>query len=196
MKKMSWSVLCLCALLLLSGCGRAAPPKAADGATWSGDWVTLGNVIGVDTPEELTARENSDVLSAKGMYYAAWSAGEAVPYVNEDGTDAQLYDAQVYLLAAGHNSTQKAEERAAEWLNMAYEQYAVDTEAVETCNGQEFTVIIYTYTSETNPYTHGASAFGAYGNYALSVELSCRESFEGDALDTLKDFLAHCHYAT
>ena len=119
MKKMSWSVLCLCALLFLRGCGRAAPPKAADGATWSGDWVTLGNVIGVDTPEELTARENSDVLSAKGMYYAAWSAGEAVPYVNEDGTDAQLYDAQVYLLAAGHDSTQKAEERAAEWLNMA-----------------------------------------------------------------------------
>lgn len=188
MKKMSWSVLCLCALLFLSGCGRAAPPKAADGATWSGDWVTLGKVIGVDTPEGLTARENSDVLSAKGMYYAAWSAGEAVPCVNEDGTDAQLYDAQVYLLAAGHDSTQKAEERAAEWLNMAYEQYAVDAEAVETCNGQEFTVIIYTYTSETNPY--------AYGNYALSVELSCRESFEGDALDTLKDFLEHCHYAT
>ena len=177
MKKMSWSVLCLCALLLLSGCGRAAPPKAADGTDWSGDWVTLGNVIAVDTPEGLTARENSDVRSAKGMYYAAWSA-------------------QVYLRAAGHDSTQKAEERAAEWLNMAYEQYAVDAEAVETCNGQEFTVIIYTYTSETNPYTYGASAFGAYGNYALSVELSCRESFEGDALDTLTVCLEHCHSAT
>ena len=98
MKKML--VLCLCMALFLSGCGKAAPPKAADGADWSEDWVTLGSVIGVDTPEGLTARENSDVLSAKGMYYASWSAGESVPYVNEDGEEVQLYDAQVYLLAA------------------------------------------------------------------------------------------------
>ena len=118
--------LCLCMALLLTGCGRTAPPKAADGASWSEDWVTLGRVIGVDTPEGLTPRENSDVLSTKGMYYATWSAGEAVPYVNEDGEDAQLYDAQVYLLAAGYDSTQKAEETAAEWLAMAGEQYAVE----------------------------------------------------------------------
>ena len=129
------------------------------------------------------------------MYYASWSAGEAVPYVNEDGEEVQLYDAQVYLLAAGYDSTQKAEETAAEWLDMAYAQYAVDAEAVETCNGQELTVITYTYMSESNPYSRGASAFGTYGNYALSVELSCRENFEGNALETLENFLEHCHYA-
>ena len=193
MKKML--VLCLCMALFLSGCGKSAPPKAADGSAWSEDWVTLGSVIGVDTPEGLTARENSDVLSAKGMYYASWSAGEAVPYVNEYGEEVQLYDAQVYLLAAGYDSTQKAEETAAEWLDMAYAQYAVDAEAVETCNGQELTVITYTYMSESNPYSRGASAFGTYGNYALSVELSCRENFEGNALETLENFLEHCHYA-
>lgn len=187
--------LCLCMALLLTGCGRTAPPKAADGASWSEDWVALGRVIGVDTPEGLTPRENSDVLSTKGMYYATWSAGEAVPYVNEDGEDAQLYDAQVYLLAAGYDSTQKAEETAAEWLAMAGEQYAVEETKTEMYNGQELTVITYTYTSESNPYSRGASAFGTYGNYAVSAELSCREGFDGDALETLENFLEHCHYA-
>ena len=189
------AALMLCALLALTGCGKAAPPTAADGATWSEDWVTLGNVLGVDTPEGLTSRENSDVLSTKGMYYAAWSVGEGEPYTNAEGEAAQLYDAQVYLLLAGYGSTEQAEETANEWLSMGYAQYAVDAEAVETCNGQEFTVLTYTYTSEDNPYDWGVSAFGTYGNYAVSVELSCREQFEGNALEVLQDFLDHIHYA-
>ena len=193
MKRITLPALCL--TLFLSGCGKAAPPKAVDGAAWSEDWATLGNVIGVDTPEGLTARENSDVLSTKGMYYATWSAGEAAPYVNEDGEDAQLYGAQVYFLVAGYDSTAEAEEAAAEWLSMADEQYAVEEAKTEAYNGQEFTVITYTYTSEGNPYSRGASAFGSYGNYAVSVELSCQDSFEEDALEILEGFLEHCHYA-
>lgn len=140
----------------------------------------------------MTPRENSDALSAKGMYYATWSIGEAEEIFNENGDQAQVYDAQVYLLLSGFNDAVKAEETAAEWLGLAYEQYAVDAEAAETCNGQEYT---YTYTSETNPYAWGISAFGNYGNYAVSVELSCREDFDGNALDILADFLEHCHYA-
>ena len=188
-------VLCLCMTLFLSGCVRAVPPKAVDGTAWNEDWVTLGNALGVDTPEGLTAQESSDALSAKGMYYATWSIGEAEPHINEDGEDAQLYDAQVYLLAAGYDSTQKAEEAAEEWLAMANEQYAVEETKAETYNGQEFIVITYTYTSESNPYSWGASAFGTYGNYAVSAELSCQEGFEGGALETLENFLDHCHYA-
>lgn len=143
----------------------------------------------------MTPRENSDALSAKGMYYATWSIGGAEDIFNENGDQAQVYDAQVYLLLSGFNDAVKAEETAAEWLGLAYEQYAVDAEAAETCNGQEFTVIIYTYASETNPYAYGASAYGTYGNYAVSVELSCREDFDGNALEILEDFLEHCHYA-
>ena len=185
--KTRWkAALCLLGLLCLTGCGASAPETAADGTAWSEDWVTVGNVVGVETPEGLTARENSDALSAKGMYYATWSLGEAEEVLNEDGEAAQVYDAQVYLLLAGYDSTAKAEEAAAEWL---------DTEAVETRNGQEYTVITYTYTSETNPYAWGVSAFGAYGNYAVSVELSCREDFYGNALEILANFLDHCHYA-
>lgn len=195
MKKQRWIALCLCGLLCLTGCGTPAPNTAADGSAWDENWVTIGNVIGVETPEGMTFRENSDALSAKGMYYATWSIGEGETIVNEDGEEAQVYDAQVYLLLSGYDDTGKAEETAKEWLDMAYGQYIVDAEAVETCNGQEFTVIIYTYASETNPYAYGASAYGAYGNYAVSVELSCLESFDGSALEILADFLEHCHYA-
>lgn len=120
------AALCLLGLLCLTGCGAAAPETAADGTAWSEEWVTVGDVVGVETPEGMTPRENSDALSAKGMYYATWSLGEAETIVNESGDEAQLYDAQVYLLLAGYDGTEKAEEAAAEWLDMAAEQYAVE----------------------------------------------------------------------
>lgn len=195
MKKRFWSLFWLCGLLCLSGCGAPAPDTAADGTEWSDNWVTIGNVIGVETPEGMTFRESSDALEAQGMYYAAWSMGEGVTAANEDGEDVQIYDAQVYLLLAGYDNTGKAEEAAAEWLDMAAERYAVESTASETYAGQAFTVITYTYASETNPFARGASAFGVYGNYAVSVELSCREDYDGSAPELLADFLEHCHYA-
>lgn len=195
MGKLWRAALCMMGLLCLTGCGTSAPETAADGTAWSADWVTVGNVLGVETPEGMTNRENSDALSAKGMYYATWSMGEAETIVNGDGDEAQVYDAQIYLLLAGYDSTGKAEDAAAEWLSMASERYAVEVSGEEAHNGQDFTVMAYTYTSEENPYARGASAFGVYGNYAVSVELSCQEGFDGNAPDILANFLEHCHYA-
>jgi len=185
----------LAAMLCLAGCAQPVPARAADGAAWSGEWVSVGNILGVDAPDGLVLRENNDALAANGMYYATWSIGEAEPYVNADGEDAELYDAQFYLLLAGYGAAEKAEEAAAEWLRMAGERYEVEETSRETCNGQSFAVITYTYASETNPYARGASAFGVYRNYAVSVELSCRESFDGDARTALTDFLENIHYA-
>ena len=78
---------------------------------------------------------------------------------------------------------------------MASSQYAIEETSAETYNGQEFTVINYTYESDTNPYARGASAFGVYRNYAISVELSCREKFDGSSQEFLAGFLLNCHYA-
>ena len=194
MKKLVFVALAL--VLCLTGCGQVPPALAADGAAWNEAWVTVGNVVGVDTPEAMTPRENSDALAASGMYYATWSIGEAEPYTNEDGEDAQLYDAQVYLLLAGYTAAEKAEEKAAEWMAMANDRYAVEETQAITCNGQDFTVLTYTFASETNPYAKGASAFGVYRNYAVSVELSCQADFSGDPLEILTDFLNRCHYST
>lgn len=194
MKKLFLVLLALC--LCLTGCAPALPTRAADGAAWSEGWVTVGNVVGVDTPEVMTARENADALAASGMYYATWSIGEPEPYVNEDGEDAEIYDVQVYLLLAGYNAAEKADKAAQEWLDMADELYQVESTQAVTCNGQDFTAVTYSFASETNPYARGASAFGVYRNFAISVEVSCRENFSGDPLELLTDFLNRCHYST
>ncbi len=195
MRKLTAGALAVLILCCLTGCEQLVPEKAADGAPWSDDWVTVGNVVGAEAPPWLELRENIDVLSAKGMYYATWSSGEAVPYTNADDKEVELYDAQVYLLLAGYDSADKAEASAADWLNMASAQYDVADTFTESHNGQEFTVITYTFDSETNPFARGASAFGVYRNYAVSVEISCREGFDRDELEGLREFLDHCHYA-
>lgn len=181
--------------LSLAGCGRNIPAQAADGAKWDDSWVNVGGILGVDTPEGLDPRENNDTLGPQGMYYAAWSAGDAERYTNDDGKEVDLYSAQVYLLLAGYDAPEKAQDTVAEWLSLASERYDIRDTAEGTYNGQAFTVITYTYHSETNPYARGASAFGVYRNYAVSAELSCREAFGGDAGTILADFLEHCHYA-
>lgn len=195
MKRRMGFLICLASCLCLAGCTASLPDRAADGTAWSDDWVTVGGIIGVDTPDGLTPRENNEALAANGMYYATWSVGEAEDYINADGDSAQLYDAQLYLLLAGYTDQDKAVDSAAEWLDLADDHYEVNSTETQTYGGQEFTVITYTFQSDTNPYARGASAFCVYRNYALSVELSCRDSFDGDPLETLSDFLERCHYA-
>ena len=196
MKKMRYALFAAALCLTLAGCAAAPPPEeAADGSVWGDSWVTVGGVVGVDTPEDMDHRENNEALAVNGMYYAAWSIGEGRPYTNEDGEDAELYDAQIYLLLDEHRSAQEAGNTLNQWMALAQRQYTVAQTAEETYNGQDFTVITYSFDSETNPYARGASAFGIYGGYAISVELACQEDFDGDAAQLLARFLEHCHYA-
>ncbi len=182
--------------LCLAGCAMPPPERAADGAAWGEDWITVGGVLGVDTPAGLTPRENNEALSANGMFYATWSMGEGEPYTNEDGEEAVLYDAQIYVLLAGSSDPQDARDAAAEWMELADSRYAVDGRGEQTCGGQPYTVLTYSYNSGTNPYEKGASAYGVYRNFAVNVELSCREGFPGDPVELLTEFLEHCHYGT
>jgi len=56
--------LLLAGCICLAGCAQPVPRQAADGLAWSGEWVTVGNVIGVETPGGLEPLENNDALSA------------------------------------------------------------------------------------------------------------------------------------
>lgn len=190
-------MLLLAALCLgLTGCAPNQPPeRAADGSSWDEGWVTVGGVIGVDAPSGMDPRENNEALAANGMYYATWSMGESEPYINGDGEEAELYDAQVYLLLGKYRSAKDAENTLAQWKDMASLNYVIESTVEETHNGVDFTVITYTFESEENPYARGASAFGVYRNCAVSVELTCQENFGGDASQLLARFLDHCHYA-
>lgn len=192
MKKLA--VLFLLIALALGGCSLP-PPADAQGESWSEDWVTVGNVVGVDTPEGLMPQENIDTLAVNEIYYATWSIGDSETLQKDEETEATVYDAQVYLLLQGRETVDEAKDDASEWLALAKERYDVKATLSAAYGGQDFTTVIYAYTGEDNPYARGAAAYGVYGNYAISVEVSCRESFSGDVAGILADFLQHCHYA-
>lgn len=194
MKRFIVCLLTLC--LLLSGCARSAPDKAADGTAWDENWTTLGGVLGVEEPgHELTLQDNKDALSVTDMYLASWTIGEGAPYVNEDGDEVVLYPARLDVLVYGRKDADAAQQAVADWTARQAETYDVTASQKQTCNGQNYTVSAYTCKSETNPYSRGVSAFGVYKDYAVSAELNCLDSFTGDEAAILTDFLDGCHYA-
>ena len=196
MKKIIFFLLAAIICFNLTACSEVpAPEKAADGTPWSEDWVTISNVMGIDTPEGLTLQDNKDALAASGMYYSTWSIGEETSYIDktdDEEKEVTIYDAQLFLLLSGSSSTEETEKNREEWLAMADEHYQIDSEETGTWNGQEYTLISYHLTD--SPYARGASAFGIYGNYAIIAEFSCQESFEGDPREYLDTFLKNCHY--
>ena len=196
MKKLVALVLTLCAMLTLTGCSGKYPERAADGSAWNRDWTILGTVLGVEEPGNgLTLSENPVVLTGDDTHYATWTIGEAAAYTNEDGKETELYDAQLYLLLYGCADEAGADEAVADWIEREQEVYQITDVVSENCNGQAYTVMLYEVGSDTNPYARGAVAFGVYENYAVSAELTCVDSFTGDAHEILTVFLNGCHYS-
>lgn len=190
----AWSLAVLC--LLLSGCGKAAPSGTADGAPWSGDWVSLGNILGVEEPgNDLSLRDNNEALSVSDMYLASWTIGEAVPYTNEEGDEVALYPVRLDTLVYGCKSGDAARETLADWSARLAATYDITDIREETRSGQDYLITAYICRSETNPYDRGIAAFGVYGKYAVSAELNCQDNFTGDEAAILADFLDGCHYA-
>lgn len=190
------AALLMTGLLMLSGCGQY-PEQAADGTPWDPNWTMLGSVLGAEEPENgFSLLDNYSVLTGEDIYYATWAAGEPTDYTNEDGEDVQVYDAQIYLLAAGYADEAQAQQNQEEWIARQQETYTVTDSWSETRNGQEYTLLAYECGSETNPYHRGVSAFTVYGTYAVSAELACRESFTGQEREILLQFLDGCHYSS
>lgn len=191
-----WLMLLAAGLLALSGCG-GYPEQAADGTAWDPDWTMLGSVLGAEEPGNgFSLVDNYSVLTGEDIYYATWTAGEPIAYTNEDGEDVDVYDAQLYLLAAGCADEAYARQNQEAWITRQQETYTVTETWNESRNGQEYRLLAYTCGSETNPYSRGVSAFTVYGNYAVSAELACREAYTGQEREILLQFLGGCHYAS
>lgn len=190
--KRAFLLVMVCTMLVcLTGCGAKTPDMAADGTPWSKDWITLGRTLGVEKPgHDLTLRDNK---SAKNMDYTAWSIGEAQPYVNASGEESSVYDAQLVLLLSSFGSSEEARMSVEEWLDLAADSYTVTDTVQQTCNGQEFTILTYTFSS--GPFARGVSAFASFDTWAISVEFACQDTFEADAWEIVTDFLDHFHYA-
>lgn len=189
------TLLLLAGLLGLSGCSQY-PDKAADGTPWNPEWTMLGSVLGVEEPGNgFSLLDNYSVLTGEDIYYAAWVAGEPGPYTNEDGEEVEVYDAQIYLLAAGCADETYAQQNQEDWIARQQETYTITETWTETRNGQEYTLLAYECGSETNPYERGVSAFTVYGTYAVSAELACQADFSGEEREILLQFLDGCHYS-
>lgn len=180
--------------LLLTGCaGQTMPTNEELG--WEEDWVRVGALLGVEPMEDFTLSENKDALGADGLYYASWTAGEAQAYTNAEGKDAQLYDAQIYVLLQQFQDESAARSGLESWQEREEQNYACGEALTEIYVEQEFTLLPLLQGKEDNPYSHGAAAFAVRGSWGICVELLCQDSFEGDAQSCLEDFLAGFHFA-
>ncbi len=193
MKKAFLLIVAGVMLVCLTGCGAKTPAMAMDGTPWSKDWIKLGPTMGVEKPGHgLTLR---DEKSARNMFYTAWSIGEAQSYVNSSGEETNRYDAQLVVLLLSSDTTEDAQLSVDDWLALAADNYTVIDTSQQIYNGQEFTILTYTFPSDASPYARGVSAFAAFNTWAVSVEFACQDTFGENAQEILADFLNHCHYA-
>lgn len=190
------TLLLIAGFLGLSGCSQY-PDQANDGTPWDPNWTMLGSVLGAEEPGNgFSLLDNYSVLTGEDIYYAAWVAGEPTNYTNEDGEDVEVYDAQLYLLAAGCADDTHAQQNQQDWIARQQETYTVTKTWNESRNGQDYTLLAYECGSETNPYSRGVSAFTVCGTYAISAELACQADFTGQEQEILLQFLDGCHYSS
>lgn len=185
-------IFMLLAALALTGCssaGREPPPG------WDESWVRIADYIGVEPLDGFTLNESNDLLSASGLYYAAWAAGDGQSFVNADGKDATVYDAQIYVLLQECRSRSDAEKAVEAWIHRERQSYETEDAGAKAFRGQEYEVLPLISGGGGNPYTHGAAAFTVRDDWAVSVELVCADGFEGEPAAILEQFLAGFHYA-
>lgn len=190
--------LCLCFLLgsiyLLSGCASNAPqetPVQKDGSVIVGHTLEIKN-----NDKRLVPLDNKDALAADGLYYAAWSCGNAKPYENKDGDTVDLYDAQLYLLLGEAKSAENAQHDKNTWLAAAEDNYDVQQTEEISCNGQSYTLLTYQCKSKDTPYDRGVSAFCTHENTAVCIELTCQKNFSEDLHEMMTGFLNSCFFIT
>ena len=189
-------ILTALAALLLAGCGKY-PDTADDGTVWDENWEMMGRVLGVEEPGNgLVLLENNSILTGDDTYYATWAVGGPADYVNADGEETDLYEAQLYLLLYGCSDEEAAEAAMAEFIGMEEKNYDVSQRRTETHKGQAYEMLVYECVSDTNPFARGVSAFGIYENYVISAEFTCLGSYSGDVEQVLADFLEGCHYSS
>lgn len=187
-------VFILCIAALLSGCS-VLPSISENDTAVNSEYVTIGSSLTVrNTDTRLTLLSNMDALSADGLYYASWTAGNSEPYENFAGDTVDLYDAQLYLLLGEFKSSDAAQQNMDNWLAAGKTNYDVLDEKTITCNEQSYTMVTYNFINEENPYARGVSAFGVYNNLAVCAELTCRETYSEDLVEMLTEFLNNCTY--
>lgn len=185
-------IFALLAALMLTGCSSAEqdlPPG------WDENWVLIADYIGVEPLDGFTLNESNDLLSVSGLYYATWTSGDGQDFVNADGKEAIVYNAQIYVLLEECRSADAAKKAVETWITREKQSYETGDADAKSLGGQDFEVLPLISGSERNPYTHGTAAFAARDEWAISVELVCADNFEENSQEILDQFLAGFHYS-
>lgn len=197
-KKTKYLLCALCvALFSLAGyCFISYPPEQTMEDTWANSgFLKVGHNLTIrNSDDSFHLLDNKDVLSANGLYYAAWTMGESQPYTDTEGKTVDLYDVQLYLILSEHKTTTAAGNDMSKWIDLAEEKYEVLTEEEILCNGHSYSLITYLCAGETDSCDRGISAFGVYDNTAMCFEMTCRENYDADLRDILVSFLENCDY--
>ena len=184
-------IFALLMALALTGCS-ASEKELPSG--WDESWVRIAEYVGVEPLDGFELNESNDILSVSGLYYAAWVSGGGQDFVNSDGKDAVVYDAQIYVLLQECRGAEAAEEAVGSWITREKQSYEVGKTDTKPLGAQDFEILPLVSRSESNPYTHGTAAFAARDKWAISMELMCMDSFTGDPQTILEQFLAGFHY--
>ncbi len=183
-----WALL---AALLLTGCA----PAANRHPEWEESWVPMGDAFAVEAAEGFSLHESNDMLSASGIYYATWTCGEVREFVNAEGKDAKIFDAQLYVLLRECADGEEASREVTAWIAREKESYKTGEAENQTFGDQKFDILPLISGKENNPYGYGIAAFAVRGDCAISVELVCSDRFTGDPKAVLAEFLNGFHYS-
>lgn len=192
--KLKYFFCFFCITLMLAGCSSMYSSPKKDTIEVS-DYITIGRYLTIqNTDNRLSLLSNMDTLAADGLYYAAWTIGNAEFYENSDGETVDLYDAQLYLLLGEFRDKVSAQNNMTKWVDAGKTNYEVFDEEEVVCNGQSYLLLTYNCVNADNPYDRGVSAFGVYDDSAICIELTCRENFEENLRAILIDFLNRCTF--
>lgn len=180
----------LAAALLLTGCG-AQQELPSD---WEESWTVVCPMLAVEPLEGFSLHESNDALYLNGIYYATWAAGEPRLHTNEEGEEAEVFDAQIYVIVQEYRSADSATDGIAQWIAREKQTFDAGEETQVTRAGQAYTILPLLRGSESSPYSHGAAAFAVRGSWAVCVELLGADNYEADVTQILETFLNGFHF--
>ncbi len=182
--------LILALSLLLAGCGNNAPQ-----ANWDESWTIIAPFLAAEPMEGFTFGESDDILGISGVYYAAWTNGDARSFTNAEGEDTVIFNSQIYVVAQECRSEEEAQQNIAVWKAREKQNYQVAEEFGITLNDHDYIMLTMISGNEGNPYGFGAAAFTVSGNNAICVELVCSDTFTGSPQAVLEEFINGLHFS-
>ncbi len=176
--------------LMLCGCG-----SEANQTNWDESWTVIAPFLAAEPMEGFAFGESDDIFGISGVYYAAWTNGDARSFTNSEGEDTVIFDAQIYVVAQECRTEEEAQQNISAWKAREKQNYQASEEFGITVNDRDYIMMNMVSGNEGNPYGSGTAAFTASGTNAICVELVCSDTFAGDPRSLMEEFLGGLHFS-